>query len=264
MAFVSTSPFPRSHHEHQSSDSVFHPPGVVLMARVPRNPANSDTGRKRKLDDLDRRLTQAENQLTRHNDRLDNVELRLELDQSYRFIRVEACKGLEEMFAKVETGEVSKSDIRDVVGQTLTREIREVLERQHDEGALQQASQTHGNNRRKLPTAVQRKLVFDGLNLCPLIEWCSKAGNSAYSVRLTPGEPSRLAHEAIRTTLNWSLYIYSKFASEGDSKLQVYPDRGPKQRAKGKGKGQGKGKPGGAKGNGKGGKGKRDRDSQEG
>ena len=256
MAFVITSPFPRSHHEHQSSDSVFHPPGVVLMARVPRNPANSDTGRKRKLDDLDRRLTQAENQLTRHNDRLDNVELRLELDQSYRFIRVEACK--------VETGEVSKSDIRDAVGQTLTREIREVLERQHDEGALQQASQTHGNNRRKWPTAVQRKLVFDGLNLCPLIEWCSKAGNSAYSVRLTPGEPSRLAHEAIRTTLNWSLYIYSKFASEGDSKLQVYPDRGPKQRAKGKGKGQGKGKPGGAKGNGKGGKGKRDRDSQEG
>ena len=167
MAFVITSPFPRSHHEHQSSDSVFHPPGVVLMARVPRNPANSDTGRKRKLDDLDRRLTQAENQLTRHNDRLDNVELRLELDQSYRFIRVEACKGLEEMFAKVETGEVSKSDIRDVVGQTLTREIREVLERQHDEGALQQASQTHGNNRRKWPTAVQRKLVFDGSTYAP-------------------------------------------------------------------------------------------------
>ena len=106
MAFVITSPFPLSHHEHQSSDSVFHPPGVVPMARVPRNPANSDTGRKRKLDDLDRRLTQAENQLTRHNDRLDNVELRLELDQSYRCIRVEACKGLEEMFAKVETGEV--------------------------------------------------------------------------------------------------------------------------------------------------------------
>ena len=174
------------------------------MARVPRNQANADTSRKRKLDDLDRRLTQAENRLTQHNDRLDNVELRIELDQSYRFLRVEACKGLEDMFAKVETGEVAKADIRDVAAQTLTREIREVLERQHDEGELQQASQTHGNNRRKWPTSVQRKLVFDGLNLCPLIEWCSKAGNNAYSVRLVPGEPSRLAYEAVRTTLNWS------------------------------------------------------------
>jgi len=182
--------------------------------------------------------------------------------ENYKFLRVEACQGLVDMFERIEKGEVAKSDIRNIAGQTLTREIREVLERQHEEGALQQSSQTHGNNRRKWPTAVQRKLVFDGLNLCPLIKWCSKAGNNAYSIRLSPGEPSRLAYEAIHITINWSLYIYSKFAAERESKLQVYPDRGPKQRAaKGKGKGKGKGKKGGEKGKGKG---KRNQDNQEG
>eukprot|EP00435_Cladocopium_sp_Y103_P063593 s395_g25.t1 len=86
------------------------------------NPGNADTARKRTLDDLDRRLTQAENRLTQHNDRLDHVELRLELDQSYRFLQVEACKGLADMFDKVEKGEAAKGDIRDVAGQTLTRD----------------------------------------------------------------------------------------------------------------------------------------------
>ena len=148
------------------------------MARIPRNQGNTDSTRKRKMDNFERRLTQAENRLTQYSDRLDHVELRMEMDQSYKFLRVEASQGLAEMSERIEKGEVAKGDIRDLTGQTITREIREVLERQHDEGALQQSSQTHGNNWRKWPTAVQRKLVFDGLNLCPLIEWCSKAGNN--------------------------------------------------------------------------------------
>ena len=96
----------------------------------------------------------------------------------------------------------------------------------------------------------------------PSLNGALRLATTAYSIRLSPGEPSRLAYEAIRTTISWSFYIYSKFAAEGESKLQVYPDRGPKQRAaKGKGKGKGTGKKGGEKGKGKG---KRDQDNQEG
>ena len=61
---------------------------------------------------------------------------------------------------------------------------------------------------------------------------------TAFAVRFFAGEPSRLAHEAIKGTLNWSLFAFSKHATEGQCKLQACPDRGPKLRAKGKGNGQ--------------------------
>ena len=112
---------PRNHHEFQSSAFVSYPPGLV-MARIPRNQGNTDSTRKRKMDNFERRLTQAENRLTQYSDRLDHVELRTEMDQSYKFLRVEASQGLAEMSERIEKGEVAKGDIRDLTGQTVTRE----------------------------------------------------------------------------------------------------------------------------------------------
>ena len=92
------------------------------------------------------------------------------------------------------------------------------------------------------------------------MEWVSKDRASGYQIILQRGEPSRLFTEQIRSQINWLLYVLSKMA-EPQTGVQIYMDRGPKQRAKGQGKagkgGKGKGKAKGkAKGNAKGGKGR--------
>lgn len=88
-----------------------------------------------------------------------------------------------------------------------------------------------------------------------LVEWVSKDRAGGYQIILQRGEPSRLFTEQIRSQIhnqiNWLLYVLSKMA-EPQTGVQIYMDRGPKQRAKGQGKaGHGKGGKGRGKAKGK-------------
>ena len=87
------------------------------------------------------------------------------------------------------------------------------------------------------------------------MEWVSKDRAGGYQIILQRGEPSRLFTEQIRSQIhnqiNWLLYVLSKMA-EPQTGVQIYMDRGPKQRAKGQGKaGHGKGGKGRGKAKGK-------------
>jgi hypothetical protein len=205
------------------------------------------------LDEFDRRLTAVEGQVRTHEDRMENLEYRFELETSYRYIRIENSPGLDQMFKDLAAKTMENSEIRERTGQVLMREIREVLEREVDEGQLQATSQTNNARRKWHPPAV-RKATLDALNLAPLVDLCSRAGDNRYNLRMQQGEPSRVAFTAIKNVLNWALYIYSQHANGEQYKLQVFPDRGPAVRRR---KGYGKGKEGkGKDGKGKGGKGK--------
>ena len=213
---------------------------------APNTPAAD--AKKRKWDDLDRRLTSLETTSTDHEHRLDTVEYRLEMETSYRFLRCENSQSLKTLFDQVEQGEVQKQEIRVRAGQAVTREVREIMEREVDETYYKQQSDDLSGGRRVWPTAAARKGVLDSFSLAELVEWVTKHQSGVYSIRLKPGEPSRQMSEAVKQTINWTLYTYGKLAGPEQSKMQLYPDKGPKQRAKGKGKQKGKGGKGKGKG----------------
>ena len=245
----------RSHDSSTRSRIHSAPPDLVLLMARGNGNGGGGEARKRNLDEMERRLQGVEDAHTGLKTRLDNVELCLELETSYKFLRVESSSGLHALFQEVEAGTCPKSEIRAQAGQALAREVREVLERETDEGQLKAKSDELSNSRRRWPTAAERTATLDSWQLERVVEWVSKQGQG-YSVRLRQGEPSRLCHEQVQKCLNWSLFVYSKLAPQGASHLQVYPDRGPKQRSKGKG-GKGNGRAAG-RGN-KGGKGNKGR-----
>lgn len=82
------------------------------MARPPRGNAQ-DPARKRLLDEFDRRLTAMEGQVRTHEDRMENLEYRFELETSYRYIRIENSPGLDQMFKDLAAKTMENSEIRE-------------------------------------------------------------------------------------------------------------------------------------------------------
>ena len=215
--------------------------------------------RKRKLDDLDKRLGEVELRQEAREQGLDRVEYRLEESQSYRYVRVEGSTSLAQLWESLEKGDKQRSGIRAAVETGLVAELRAVLTGIRDEDGLQAKSLELSSGKKSVSTAAARDTMLQTFSLSGLVEWVQRDSKGAFSIRLAPGEPSRLASAAIKESINWVLYVLSKMGPKSP-KLQVYPDRGPKARAKGKakekGKGSGgKGRAGGhGKGRGQGGK----------
>ena len=211
---------------------------------------------KQAIKDLETRVTNTEQ-------RLDRVETTVELSEGYRRLRVEHSTKLDELWTKFTNKEVEGRDMRNLATTALTQEIREVLGREWQENELQQKSNTLSNGRRTLPSPEVRATLAREFSMGSLVEWVSKDRAGGYQIILQRGEPSRVFTEQIRSQVNWVLYVLSKMA-EPQNGVQIYMDRGPKQRAKGQGKaGQGKGGKGRGKakgkakgGNAKGGKGR--------
>ena len=207
---------------------------------------------KQALKDLETRVTNTEH-------RLDRVETTVELSESYRRLRVEHSEKLSALWAQFERKEVEGKDLRRLATEALTQEIKEMLGKEYDEAALHSKSSELSNGRRTLPAVQIRRQMANDFAFDNLVEWITKDRAGGFQVILQRGEPTRLFTEGVRTQLNWSLYVLSKM-SDPPSGIQVYLDRGPKQRSKGKGKagpGKGKGKGHGkGRGNAKGGKGR--------
>ena len=115
------------------------------MARQPRANAQ-DPARKRRLDEFDRRLTAMEGQVRTHEDRMENLEYRFELETAYRYLRIENSPGLDQMFKDLAAKTMENAEIRERTGQVLMREIREVLEREVEEGELSATSQANNKH----------------------------------------------------------------------------------------------------------------------
>ena len=212
------------------------------MARA----ANGADARKRKLDEFEKRLTDMEAGFQQLESRVDQVELKVELESSYRFIRIENSKGLAALDQESQQEGFPKKELRERAGQALAREIREALERAEEEGNLQRKSDELSGNKRRWPTRAERQGTLDSLGLERLVDWVYKQQGSAWKIRLHQGEPSRVCADQIRKCINWALYVYGKLAPDTHTQIQVYPDKGPKvrnmQKGRGKGKGGGKGK----------------------
>ena len=221
------------------------PPRLVGATVVPHAPMADAAARKRKIQDMEDRLKKVEGTVEDHSTRLDTVELRLEEQQQYRFLRVEKSESLDKLWKEVEDGTVGRNTIRGTAARLLSEEVRAALRSMSDAGeeTLQTKAAELSGGKRALATAEAREATAAGFVLEDLVEWVSRDGNGRYGIRLTPGEPSRLVGESIRKIINWALYVFAKLGNGGG--LQIYPDRGPRTRAKGKGADKGKGKGGG-------------------
>ena len=192
------------------------------MARQPRGNAQ-DPARKRRLDEFDRRLTAVEGQVRTHEDRMENLEYRFELETSYRYIRIENSPGLDQMFKDLAAKTMENSEIRERTGQVLMREIREVLEREVDEGELSATSQT-SNARRKWHPPYGRQhlthLIWHlwwiyalGLGIIAATCACNKGNPHAW---LSPQSRMCLIGLCIFTARHWGTNTSSRFSPIAD------------------------------------------------
>ena len=187
--------------------------------------------------------------LDRVEERLDRVELAVELAESYRHLRVEHSAGLHEMFEKLSANQLERKNIRQEATAILNREIRQALASDFDEAAAQAKSQELSNGTRSIPVKAALHTLSPFFDIGPVLEWVSKDKAGGYHIVLQRGEPSRLFTRSITQAVNWPLYVLAKLQSPPTG-IQIYQDKGPKVRHKGKGKGN-KGKGKGVKGKGK-------------
>ena len=195
--------------------------------------------------------------------RVDRMEQRLEAAAAYRYIRVEHSTTLAELWAAMENEGAPRGELHQRAAQGLNQELKTVFGLDLDEAVLKAKSDTLSNNKRTWPAKVARDSIAESFNLGNMVEWVSKAG-TGFTLRLRPGEPLRLCFQQIKESINWTLYVIKQVQVEQgtNATLQLFPDRGPWQRAQAQNKGQGgkgpKGKGKGRHGQGKGGgKGKR-------
>ena len=173
------------------------PPRLVGATVVPHAPMADAAARKRKIQED--RLKKVEGTVEDHSTRLDTVELRLEEQQQYRFLRVEKSKSLDKLWKEVEDGTVGRNTIRGTAARVLAEEVRTTLRSMSDAGeeTLQTKAAELSGGKRALATAEAREATAAGFVLEDLVEWVSRDGNGRYGIRLTPGEPSRLVGESI-------------------------------------------------------------------
>ena len=173
--------------------------------------------------------------MDRVEERLDRVELAVELAESYRHLRVEHSAGLHEMFEKLSAHQLERKDIRQEATAILNREIRQALASDFDEAAAQAKSQELSNGTRSIPVKAALHTLSPFFDIGPVLEWVSKDKAGGYHIVLQRGEPSRLFTRSITQAVNWPLYVLAKLQSPPTG-IQIYQDRGPKVRHKGKGK----------------------------
>ena len=130
------------------------PPRLVGATVVPHAPMADAAARKRKIQDMEDRLKKVEGTVEDHSTRLDTVELRLEEQQQYRFLRVEKSKSLDKLWKEVEDGTVGRNTIRGTAARVLAEEVRTTLRSMSDAGeeALQTKAAELSGGKRALAT----------------------------------------------------------------------------------------------------------------
>ena len=130
--------------------------------------------RKRKPDDLDKRLGEVELRQESREQGLDGVQYRLEESQSYRYVRVEGSTSLAQLWASLEKGDKQRSGIRAAVETGLVAELRAVFIGIRDEDGLQAKSSELSSGKRSVSTAAARDTMLQTFSLSGFVEWVQK------------------------------------------------------------------------------------------
>lgn len=88
---------------------------------------------------------------------METFELRAESDNSYKYLRVEQSVGLSQLFQDIESGATPRKDIKQLAGQIVCREIREVLERPVAEDRLYTCSASTLRQSKRQPCCTQTR-----------------------------------------------------------------------------------------------------------
>ena len=219
--------------------------GVVVEMSAPP-PRRTKTVLQRDLKDCTERISLVES-------RMDKVELGLEQADAYRRLRLEHCPAAMEVWQRFERKEIEPGNLRTNMSTAVEGAVREALGKEVDEEALKEKAAGLSGGKRMVPTLAVRQQLAAEFRISELLEWIHKDRSGGFGLVLRHGEASRALHTAVRNEINWSLFVLSRMANPPVG-VQLYPDRGPRTRAKGQGKGRGGGK--GKDGKGKGGKGK--------
>lgn len=227
------------------------PADIVTQVGFPRSlvPPMAD-GRKRRIDDLEKRVDSLDELLNTTVQRVDTVEYRQEQQEKYRYFRVEHSTALTAVWAAVDNGELPKKDIRQKTEETLTEEVKTALGQQLDEQEHTRKAGELSRGNRAWPAPGARQTVAQQFNLAGRVEHCAKAGQG-HKLKLVEGEETRKFSKQVRESINWILYVQKMLKAEtnNDPPVQFFQNRGPLERRKHQAKGAGKDK---GKGNGKG------------
>ena len=166
---------------------------------------------------------------------------------------MEHCPAAMEVWQRFERKEIEPGNLRTNMSTAVEGAVREALGKEVDEEALKEKAAGLSGGKRMVPTLAVRQQLAAEFRISDLLEWIHKDRSGGFGLVLRHGEASRALHTAVRNEINWSLFVLSRMANPPVG-VQLYPDRGPRTRAKGQGKGRGGGK--GKDGKGKGGKGK--------
>ena len=161
---------------------------------------------------------------------MERMELRAEQREAYRFIRVEHCTGLDDVWRAYENKEFEGSELKGRAWQAIKQGVLEARDKDvEEEEAVQAKAKALSNQKRASPP-------WRIVELGGLLDCVRKDGSGAFSLVLQRGEPSRLLHQRLAKDINWMFFVYARL-QEPPAGIQVYPDRGPNTRAQEPGQG---------------------------
>ena len=155
-------------------------------------------------------VKKCEERLGALEERMERVELRQELSEAYRRLRVEHCNALKTVWDDFEAKAFPPRELRQRAAKAVEDEVRQQLQQELPEETLQQKRKELSNDRRAVGTREARAALATRFQVTGLLEWVHKDKSGGYGL--------------------------------------VLDQRGPKTRQKGKekgGKGKGRGRKGG-------------------
>ena len=143
-------------------------------------------------------VKKCEERLGALEERMERVELRQELAEAYRRLRVEHSDALKAVWDNFEAKAFPAGELRQRAARAVEDEVRQQLQKDVPEEALQQKSKELSNDRRAVGTREARAALATRFQVTNLVEWVHKDKAGGYGLVLEQGEPSRLCYESVK------------------------------------------------------------------
>lgn len=158
------------------------------------------------MDDLVKTVTHLEEQNANLSHRMDTLEYKVDMGNSFRYLRIEQSEGLSQLFADVEAGAAQRRGIiRTWRGKSCQgKSVRFSNDPCQRISCRQQVKSwpQRGLGRHWWPMA--RQLT---LQTCPRWWKATQAKSGVFTVRLCIAEPSRLVFAQIKSVISWALFV---------------------------------------------------------
>ena len=120
--------------------------------------------RKRKVDELAKRMDDNEALLASLVPRVDRLEQRVESSEAYRYVRVENSSSLAELWTAMETEGAPRNELRQRAEAGIKQELKTLYSLDLDEQTLKNKSDALSNQKRDWPTKVARDSTKDSFS----------------------------------------------------------------------------------------------------